>query len=206
MYSINILIVDDHILFSMGIEQLIKKHFTAEVQSISNPEEALKLPLGIFDIILIDMEMPQMKGFEFIERAQKKLIGRSTKFLIVTMHDKPSIIKKTIEQKINGYILKDDNAKEFVKAIDYLQNNGTYFSKRIKSILEFSTAENEVFLSPREEDILKLVAKGRSNADIADELFISTETVKTHNRNIKSKLNIENRADLVKYAIDNLLV
>ncbi|MBB6460013.1 response regulator transcription factor [Flammeovirga kamogawensis] len=206
MYSINILIVDDHILFSMGIEQLIKKHFTAEVQSISNPEEALKLPLGIYDIILIDMDMPQMKGFEFIERAQKKLVGRKTKFLIVTMHDKPSIIKKTIEQKINGYILKDDNAKEFVKAIDSLKNNGTYFSERIKHILESSTKDNEVFLSPREEDILKLVAKGRSNADIATELFISTETVKTHNRNIKSKLNIENRADLVKYAIDNLLV
>ncbi|ANQ49513.1 response regulator transcription factor [Flammeovirga yaeyamensis] len=199
----NILIVDDHILFSTGIEQFLQKELNAVVVIVNNPIEALGMRLNEFDIILVDMDMPEMKGYEFINKA--RLNYDDQKYLIVSMHRKRSLIKKAINSNVNGYILKDDHPDSFIEAIKTILNGSNYFSPGLKDLID-DEEKQQILLSPREEEVLKLQAHGRSMSEISDELFISLETVKTHIRNIKIKLDLDNKADVIKYAIDNLLV
>lgn len=198
-----ILIVDDHLLFCKGIERILVEHFETNVDIINDPTEVKAINLHDYAIVLVDMDMPQQKGYDFV-REMKKLGYDKTKYLIVSMHNKPSLVKKSIEAGVNGYILKDDPLDIFTLAISEILAGKEFYSDRIKASLKYLTLET-IVLSPREEQIIKYIAKGMSSQDIAKELFISIETVKTHNRNIKTKLKIDNRAELIKYAYKNLL-
>ncbi|OHX64378.1 response regulator transcription factor [Flammeovirga pacifica] len=204
MSELKILIVDDHVLFCTGIEQILKNLLNAEVTVCFNPIDALtELPLHEYQIILVDMDMPEIKGFEFIKRA--KAITTDCKFLIVSMHSKPSILIKAKRLNIDGYILKDDEMSTFQEAILEIMDGRQYFTHKVNSFMKLRE-DTKAFVSPREEQIIKLIADGKSMKDISDELFISHETVKTHTKNIKAKLKIDTRADLIKYAVENLLV
>ncbi|NLR91149.1 response regulator [Flammeovirga agarivorans] len=198
-----ILIVDDHILFSIGIEQFLQKRLNAIVVIINNPLDALNEPLDQYDIVLVDMDMPQMKGYEFIKRARQQF--ENQRFLIVSMHKKQSLLKKAMNSNVNGYILKDDHPDNFIDAIKTIVAGGKFFSPSLEMLLQQQDI-HQLFLSPREEEVLRLQATGKSMAEISEQLFISLETVKTHIRNIKIKLELDNKADVIKYAIDNLLV
>ncbi|WP_281614406.1 response regulator transcription factor [Flammeovirga sp. SubArs3] len=198
-----ILIVDDHILFSIGIEQFLQKRLNAIVVIINNPLDALNEPLDQYDIVLVDMDMPQMKGYEFIKRARQQF--ENQRFLIVSMHKKQSLLKKAMNSNVNGYILKDDHPDNFINAIKTIVAGGKFFSPSLEMLLQQQDI-HQLFLSPREEEVLRLQATGKSMAEISEQLFISLETVKTHIRNIKIKLELDNKADVIKYAIDNLLV
>ncbi|OHX66380.1 response regulator transcription factor [Flammeovirga pacifica] len=203
MPILKILIVDDHILFSTGIEQFLEKKMNASAVIVNNPLEALKLRLDEFDIILVDMDMPEMKGYEFINKA--RLSYEEQKYLIVSMHRKQSLLKKAINSKVNGYILKDDHPDSFIEAIETILKGESYFSEGLEHLLMLEKSK-DILLSPREEEVLRLQASGKSMSEISEDLFISLETVKTHVRNIKAKLELDNKADVIKYAIDNLLV
>lgn len=199
-----ILILDDHQLFCKGIERILVDNFSPNVKIINDPILALALELNAFDIILVDMDMPHKKGYEFVREA-KNLGFTKTKFLIVSMHNKPSIVKKSIEAEVDGYILKDDPIDIFTTAINTILLGKKFYSQRIKASMKFLTLDS-ILLSPREEEVLRYIAKGLNSNEISKKLHISVETVKTHNRNIKTKLNIENRAELIKYAFNNLLI
>ncbi|NLR93602.1 MULTISPECIES: response regulator transcription factor [Flammeovirga] len=203
MKELNILIVDDHILFCTGIEQLLKNLLSAEVTVCFNPIDALDLNLSSFDIALVDLDMPEMKGFEFIQRAREQ--SMNTKYVIVSMHSKPSIVRKVIKQKIDGYILKDDEMNTFKEGIKSILNGNQYFTPRLQNIINVAQPHSSK-ISPREEEIIKLIADGLSMKEISEVLHISHETVKTHTKNVRSKLNLDSRTDLIKYAIENLLV
>ncbi|WP_044201213.1 response regulator transcription factor [Flammeovirga sp. OC4] len=198
-----ILILDDHMLFCQGIERILLEQFNSEINIINNPEDVALDEVLNFDIVLVDMDMPSQKGYEFVSSV-KATGNTTTKFLIVSMHNKPSLVKKSIESGVNGYILKDDPLEVFTLAITEILEGKEYYSERVRESMKYLTLET-IVLSPREEQIIKYIAKGLNANDIAEMLYISVETVKTHNRNIKSKLKIENRAQLIKYAYKNLL-
>lgn len=198
-----ILIVDDHLLFCKGIERILVEYFKTKVDIINDPTIAKFKNLNDYAIVLVDMDMPQQKGYDFV-RDMKSIGYNETKFLIVSMHNKPSLVKKSMKAGVDGYILKDDPLEIFTEAIEQILKGKEFYSDRIKASMKFLTLE-AIVLSPREEQILKYIAEGKSSQDIAEELYISIETVKTHNRNIKTKLKIENRAELIKYAYKNLL-
>ncbi|NME68435.1 LuxR C-terminal-related transcriptional regulator [Flammeovirga aprica] len=198
-----ILILDDHMLFCQGIERILLEQFNSEIDIINNPKEVILNEVNNYDIVLVDMDMPGQKGYDFVSTV-KETGNKTTKFLIVSMHNKPSLVKKSIESGVNGYILKDDPLEVFTEAITAILEGGEFYSERVEESMKYLTLET-IILSPREEQILKYIAKGLNANDIAEMLYISVETVKTHNRNIKSKLKIENRAELIKYAYKNLL-
>jgi DNA-binding NarL/FixJ family response regulator len=160
----------------------------------------------------MDVSMPVMNGLE----ATRELRQRSpeTRVLILSMHDNREYMVQLIQSGARGYILKDVSAAEMVKAIETVCQGGTYFSASASQTL-FShftdpeaavSAEEPGELTPRERMVLRQLAEGHNNKEIARALSISVRTVETHRQNIKSKLNIHTAAGLVRYALEHNLV
>ncbi|GAA4833153.1 response regulator transcription factor [Algivirga pacifica] len=196
-----IIIIDDHLLFCDGLKQIIEKTLPADVLCINNPLEALAIQLSDFHLVIVDMDMPQMKGLEFIQQA--RILFPKLSFLIISMHNNPSLIKRAKDSKVDGYLLKDETSEVVLKGIKTILEGGSYYSEKVLQLIK--DEENIPLLTKREEEILRLIVHGKILKEIADELCISIETVKTHSKNIKTKLNIHNKADLMKYALDNLI-
>lgn len=195
-----IILIDDHSLFAEGLSKIIADRFTnADIQyfqSIKSFEDAAVERQEI-DLIISDIELPGEDVFPFFEEYAQVPI------LVISMHNKLHVIRKCLELGVKGYILKDDHDK-FEKAIKMLLNNDTYYSPQVKKKLKLlETREN--ILTPKEETIIRLIAEGKSNNDIADELFISINTIKTHRKNIHSKLNMSSTGELIKYFYDNYI-
>ncbi len=212
---IRVLLVDDHPLVLDGINACLSSEPEIEVVGqANNGLEALELAEALTpDVVLMDVSMPVMNGLE----ATKELKMRFPDFrvLILSMHENREYILQLIQSGAAGYVLKDVSSEELVKAISVVHQGGTYFSSRASETLvnqfesgrRHSAAEDSrPSLTKREETVLKLLAEGGSNKDIARGLDISVRTVETHRQNIKQKLNIQTAAGLAKYAIENNIV
>jgi DNA-binding NarL/FixJ family response regulator len=203
MKQINVLIVDDHALFSSGAAELIQNHFDARVTQISNPADVLKLPVLDFDVILTDIDMPDMNGIELIEKIRAQ--HHNQRILVVTMHNKPSLVKKCQALGVEGYIVKFDDNETFLEAIQTVIEGEMYYSLEVQEMME-KEKESEVFLTPREEEVMRMICLGHQVSEIASQLFISTETVKSHYKNIRIKLNVKSKSDIIQYARDHLFL
>ncbi len=203
MSLIRILIVDDHALFSSGAAELIQRNLQAEVQQAGNPLEVLDMDLTAFDLIISDIDMPEMNGLELIEKLKKS--KDCPNILVISMHNKPSIVTKCVDLGVQGYILKFDDNSTFIHAIESIASGETYFSKNVETMLENSQMA-DVFLTPREEEVIRMISLGHQVSEIAQSLFIGTETVKTHIKNIRTKLNVKSKAQIIQFARDNLLL
>ncbi len=195
-----IIIIDDHSLFAEGLKKIIKDWFKdakiQHFQSLKSFDEANILSENV-DLFISDIELPGEDVFPFFKEYSHIPI------LVISMHNKLHVVKKCQELGVKGYILKDDHDK-IKTAIDALLNKGSYYSPKVKSKLKLLDI-NENVLTPKEETIIKLIAAGKSNQDIADELFISLNTIKTHRKNINSKLSINSTGELVKYFYENYI-
>jgi two-component system nitrate/nitrite response regulator NarL len=212
---IRVLLVDDHPLVLDGINACLSSEPNIEVVGqANNGLEALELAEALSpDVVLMDVSMPVMNGLE----ATKELKLRFPDFrvLILSMHENREYILQLIQSGAAGYVLKDVSSKELVKAIEVVHQGGTYFSSRASDTLvrQFDSGrrnsgvdDSRPSLTKREETVLKLLAEGGSNKDIARQLDISVRTVETHRQNIKQKLNIQTAAGLAKYAIENSII
>jgi DNA-binding NarL/FixJ family response regulator len=212
MEKIRIGIVDDHSLFRNGLKLLLSAFTEIEVISeFSNGQEFIKSLANIVpDVVLMDIEMPVMNGIE----ATKESIARFPELKIITlsMFGEEEYYYKMIDAGVKGFILKNSDIDEVVKAIHSVRNGGTYFSQEIlynvvKNIRDVSkTDQIHLQLSQREIEILELICKGLSNQEIGEELNISKRTVDKHRANILSKTDTKNTASLVMFAIENKLV
>ncbi len=206
---INIMIVDDHQIIIDGIKALLKDVKTIFVAAqANNGKDAIaiieKTPV---DIILMDIEMPLLNGCD----ATAIITSRypEIKIIALTTYDEKSIVKKMLNAGASGYVLKNINKEILMEAIDTVAKGNTYFSSEIPIVLVAPSAEitsqNQAssisLLSSREIEILKHIANGLSNNEIADKLFLSVKTIETHRTNIMQKLDIHNVVGLVKYAI-----
>lgn len=208
---IRVILVDDHPLVLDGIRTRLENEAGIEiVAEASNGAQAVEKAQELKpDVVLMDVSMPVLNGFE----ATRKLgeCCPDVRVLILSMHDNREYILQLIQSGAKGYILKDVSAEEMVKAIETVCQGGTYFSSGASETL-FSRYDDQApvlsagVLTKREETVLKLLAEGRNNKEIARELDISVRTVETHRQNIKSKLNIQTAAGLVRYAIEHNLV
>lgn len=208
---INVLLVDDHPLVRDGIRARLESeqgiYIAGEAQ---NGQEALdfarqQLP----DVVLMDVSMPVMNGLE-ATRIFKET-WPDLRILILSMHDNREYIMQLIQSGASGYILKDVSSDELIKAIETVHQGGTYFSAGASQSLFSSEtvippAQPDSGLTPRESTVLKHLAEGQSNKEIARILDISVRTVETHRQNIKQKLNIHTAAGLARYAIENGLI
>jgi two-component system nitrate/nitrite response regulator NarL len=209
---IRVLLVDDHPLVLDGINACLSSESHIEVVGqANNGLEALELAEVLQpDVVLMDVTMPVMNGLEATRELKKRF--PDYRVLILSMHENREYILQLIQSGAAGYVLKDVPSDELVKAIEIVHKGGTYFSSKASETLMknsesgLSGVASQQDLTKRERTVLKHLAEGDSNKDIARKLDISVRTVETHRQNIKQKLNIQTAAGLAKYAIENNIV
>ncbi|PLX04726.1 MAG: hypothetical protein C0595_01930 [Marinilabiliales bacterium] len=199
-----IVILDDHSLFSQGLGEILKDNFERVDIVIYNSIDELtqqNLDYNSCDLLISDIELPGEDIFVFLNYVKSNF--PKLPILVISMHNKLSVIRRCKELNIEGYILKDDH-NLIIKVVKELTNGGEYYSPKVLKTLNILSIKENV-LTPKEEQIITLVANGKSNQEIADELFISYNTIKTHRKNISRKLQVYTVADLIKYYYENYL-
>lgn len=203
-------LVDDHQLVIDGIISLVEGSGQWEVIGYANSgTEALqKIPILRPDIILMDLEMPHMNGLQCTE----KLLVQNPdyKIVILTFHHEKSLVQKMVRMGIAGYIIKNSPRQEFLTGLQLIYKGSKFYSSQLtESMLEVAplTVRKEsnvkllALLSPREREVLQLIAEGISTREIADQLNLSAGTVETHRKNLLKKLNARNSAELIRMAL-----
>ena len=211
MNKIKVLLTDDHQIIIDGLKSLLKNSDEIVVAAeANNGREALRiLELLSIDVVLMDIDMPVLNGIETLKEIRKQF--RNVKVIILSMHNEAGMIKSLMDIGANGYLLKSCSQDELIGAIKKVSTGQNYFSTDVTLALlntsKTSTSEqrNEL-LTDRETEILKLIAAGFSNKEIGDQLFISHRTVDTHRTNLMKKLDVNNIAGLISYAIRNGII
>ncbi len=200
--AVSIFLTDDHRMMNEGLRQIIESRPQYQVQKVfSNAEDTLEaLHFGQPDVLITDINMPGMGGLELAAKVKQQY--PHVRVLILSMHQESSYIKKAIQMaKVNGYLLKDSRADEVFDAIDALMQGSKYISPKAASALLETRDEEEPELSPREVDVLREVAKGKTTRDIADTLHLSTHTIDTYRKNLLVKSNCSNTAELIVWGV-----
>ncbi|HVE77071.1 MAG TPA: response regulator transcription factor [Actinomycetota bacterium] len=210
--AIRVLIVDDHAVFRRGIQQILEAENDIEVvgEASDGEEGLLKAEETMPDVVLMDVKMPNRSGIE-TARAMKET-NPNAKILMLTVSDEESDLYEAIKAGASGYLLKEISIEEVANAVRAVHLGQSLISPSMASKLlsEFQTMVQKGTdrpgaptpkLTPRELEVLKLVATGSNNRDIAKELFISENTVKNHVRNILEKLHLHSRMEAVVYAV-----
>jgi two-component system response regulator NreC len=213
MTLIKVLLVDDHQIIIDGLKSLLQNNDDIIVAGeANNGRETLRI-LGILkvDVVLMDIDMPVMNGIDALKEIKRTL--PAIKVIILSMHQEAGMIKSLMAIGADGYILKSTSQDELIGAIRKVAGGQPYFSAEVTLSLLNNTQNNPSsskqpteMLTDREEEILKLIAEGFSNKEIGNKLFISHRTVDTHRTNLMKKLNANNIAGLISYAIKNGLV
>ncbi len=206
MQDCSIIIVDDHQLFIEGLSALLRAN-QFEVLGHANSGRQLMTLLEKQQphLLLMDIGMKEMDGIEVA--ATIKDTYPHIKILIISMHAKKVYLEKLVEIGAEGYILKSAGDEELKTAIYTIRDGGTYFSPQLsESIVQGMLTRNslpDIILTPREKEIVKLIAEGQNTKEIATTLFISINTVESHRKNMLLKTGLKNVAHLVKWAYEN---
>lgn len=210
MKKVNLFLVDDHLIFREGLRNLIEIEGVGEVMGeAGNGKEFLeKIEEQLPDLVLMDISMPVMNGIEATRIAVEKY--PDLKIVALSMNGDEEYYYKMIEAGVRGFLLKDSGIKEIEKAIWTVVEGDSYFSnellRRIITTLKkpgSQVEDDKEHLSKRELEVLKEICNGLTNDEIAEKLFISSQTVKGHRSNLLSKTGCKNSASLVMYAIKN---
>jgi DNA-binding NarL/FixJ family response regulator len=212
MNKIRTLIVDDHVMMRDGIRALLDLQDDIEVvgEASEGTEAVAKVEELKPDVVVMDIAMPGMNGIEATQQIKAK--NPNIKVLILTQHDKREYILSAIKAGGSGYVSKKALGSELINAIRtvYQGQSFLYPSAATTLIEELrrGVAGKDPFdqLTPREKEVLKLIAEGRTSREIADKLFISLKTVLAHRAKIMQKLKLHNRSLLIKYAMSKGMV
>jgi len=199
-----VVVADDHALFRQGLKRLLDEHPDVEiVGEACDGRELLGLLAQLSpDLILLDISMPNLRGIDAISEIKK--MHPDARILILTMHKE--YLCESIAAGADGYFLKSDTDTALFSAIDKVRLGGVYVppgtsEQPAVDWKEISQAFRRSILTTREREILKLIADGKSNKEIAELLYISAFTVKRHRANLMEKLNLKKSTDLIKYAL-----
>jgi DNA-binding NarL/FixJ family response regulator len=200
---IKVVIADNHVIFRQGLLKLLQsaQDITVAGEAGNGPETLELIAKEKPDLAILDISMPGLDGFEIYEKMKSN--GIETKVIFLTVHNDTLTAKKAIQANTSGYVLKDNAFEDLLYAIRAVASGGKFISPSISDkILNFSEKESKNhILTGRESEILRLIASGLTNKQIANKLFISIKTVETHRTNIMQKLDVHTTADLVRYAI-----
>ncbi|MEN8133480.1 MAG: response regulator transcription factor [Pseudomonadota bacterium] len=197
-----LLLADDHTIFRQGLLRLLQAFPEAKVVGeAADGREAWELIQTLQpDVAILDIEMPQMTGIEIMQHVKDEKL--STRIVLLTMHDEPALAFEAERVGVHGYVLKDNTFEELLKAIEKVAAGHRYMSPSVSDNLQaFRRESGGVTLSPREREVLKLIASGHSSKTIARTLNISPNTVETYRNRLMSKLNLHSVAELVRYAL-----
>lgn len=217
MKNIKILIVDDHEVVRDGLKNiLLSLNNVAIVGEAANGEDSISMYDSLKpDLVIMDISMPGMNGIEATRIIKEN--DPNAKILILTMHDNQEYLNQIIRSGAKGFVLKNTDKEELLDAVKTVSSGENFFSKDISKLIienyirsaketDKNEGYKEVPLTKREIEILKYIAEGNSNQEIANKLYISYNTVDTHRKNIMHKLSIKNTAGLVRYAIEKGLI
>lgn len=204
------IIVDDHKLFRNGLRLILREIENIEVISeASNGREFLnQIEVLEPDLVLMDINMPGINGIEATREAMKKY--PNLKIVALSMFGEPEYYEEMVDAGVKGFLLKNSDSTELENALQMVIDGKSYFSQEL--LLNIINRKNEPEaqhlhqLSKRETEVLNLMCKGFSNAEIADALFISQRTVDRHKANLMSKTECKNSISLVMYAVKHNLV
>jgi len=213
---VRILVADDHQVVRTGLRALLESKTGWQVcAEASNGREAVEKAGQLKpDVAVLDIGMPLLNGVEATRQIRK--LSPQTEILILTMHDSDQLVQEVLGAGAHGYILKDDADRNLIAAVDALRRHKPYLSSRVSEAAsnagepsEDGSASNHSSrsrLTPREREIVQLLAEGKSNKEIAGYLGISVKTAETHRANIMLKLDFHSLADLVRYAVRNNII
>ena len=213
--KIRILIADDHTIVRQGLSRLLEEQPDLKVVGEATDgqktvEQALDLKP---DVLIMDIAMPRMNGIEAAKRIRKLL--PKTKILILSMYSHEHYIHQLMEAGVSGYLLKDDSGRDIIKAIHAALKDETSLNPAISKVLVesyrspgkgISRSDRYGQLTNREREVLQLIAEGHSTRQIADMLFVSISTIKSHRAHLMEKLNIDSSVKLIHFAIQLGLV
>ena len=210
MESLKLLVADDHEVVRNGVRSLLEAqpgwHVTAEA---SNGREAVEKAKRLKpDVVVLDIGKPSLNGLE----AARQMIKNDPhiKIVILTMHESENLIREVLKVGARGYVSKADAIQDLVTAINAVRSGVTFFTAKVSEIvlegyLDKSGATNSR-LTPRQREIIQLLAEGQSSKEIAVALGLSVKTADTHRANIMRRLNCHSASEIVRYAVRNHII
>ncbi|MCK9486218.1 MAG: response regulator transcription factor [Dehalococcoidia bacterium] len=213
---IRLLVADDHALLRQALRMLLEAQPGLEVVGeATNGRDAVEAAERLApDVVLMDMVMPGLNGIDATRQIVKR--SPSTRVLILTAYLEDERLLQALRAGASGYVVKNSDMEELLLAIQSVRRGNTYFSTSVSEeisvndvLMQAKQPEGKTgydTLTPREREVLQLIAEGLSNQAIADELVISVKTVEAHRAHIMTKLHAKNRTDLIRYAIRRGLV
>lgn len=210
MKKVKICLVDDHKLFRSGIKEMLNnlQHFDVIFEADNGEDFFAKIGNKLMpDIVLLDINMPKVNGFEVAQRLQTQY--PMVKIIVLSMLTDADAILKMVKLGIAGFVLKDAKKEEFVNALNTVLAGDVYFATEVNKILHSNIKKpqlNEPLISERDLVFLKCLCAQQSYQDIATQMGVSVRTVEGYRDQLFEKLNIRNKIGLVIYAIKNKLV
>ena len=215
MKPIAILIADDHTVVRRGLRALLETQpgWTICGEASNGNEAVEKARQQQPDVVILDIGMPEMNGVLAAVRIRE--VAPFARVLVLTMHNSEELIQSCLEAGAQGYVLKSDAERDLVSAVEALVQHKTYFTQSATNVVlgslrdkqKEATEENSgERLTSREQEVVQLLAEGRSNKEVAASLGIATRTVESHRANIMSKLHLGTFSELMRYAIRKKMV
>jgi len=212
MAPLRILVADDHQVVRTGLRTLLESKTGWQVcAEAANGREAVEKAGALQpDVAVLDIGMPLLNGVEATRQIRKA--SPRTEILILTMHDSEHMIQGVLDAGAHGYILKDDADRNLLAAVESLRRHKPYLSSRVSAAAAAGQSDTDGIerparrLTPREREIVQLLAEGKSNKEIATYLKISVKTAETHRANIMLKMNFHSVTELVRYAVKNKII
>jgi DNA-binding NarL/FixJ family response regulator len=215
MRPVQILLADDHEVVRKGLRALLEAQpgWKVVAEAIDGREAVEKAKDMRPDIAIVDIGMPCLNGLEATRQIVKK--APHTRVLVLTMHDTNPLIQQVVKAGARGYVLKSDVASDLVSAVEALCRDQTFFTSKVSQIIldryvgrsegMASSPDEDSPLTPREREVVQLLAEGKSSKEVASVLGISVKTAETHRINLMRKLDCHSVAEVVRYAVRNLI-
>ena len=213
MNRLRILIVDDHAVVRRGVRALLESQPGWEVAGEAvTGREAVALAKRLYpDIVVMDLSLPELNGLDAARQILKD--SPRTEVLVLTMHHSEELVRDVLQAGARGYVLKSDADESLIAAVESLSDHKPFLTSAVTEFVlddYVHRAEEDVVnagtVTPREREIIQLLAEGNSNKETASALSVSVKTVEAHRANIMRKLRLRSVSDLVRYAIRNKIV
>lgn len=202
-----IIVIDDHKLFNEGIKRILAVDFDVVAQIYDGKEAIRAVQKYNPDLVLLDINLPNRKGLEIGQEIKENF--SDVKVVFLSMYSEAGFVQSAREMKADGYILKDTESEDLILAVNKILKDERYFDKKLDSE-KYNLHHDDYFaktyaLSKREVEVISLVKNGYSSEEIAQKLYLSFETVRSHRKNIYLKLGINKLSDLILFANEHSL-
>jgi two-component system response regulator NreC len=215
MEKIRVFLVDDHTVVRQGLRRILESDDEIEiVGEAGDGRTAIDLVQKLRPhVVVMDVAMPELNGIEATRQISKRVEG--AKVLVLSMHGDDVYVRQALKAGARGYLLKDSEDLDLIKAVKAIRGGGSFFSPPVSKVvlsgylgdkIDGDAEDSVARLTDREREVLQLIAEGKTNKEVAHALSVSVNTVETHRKHIMEKLDLHNTAELVRFAIRTKIV